>query len=343
MSILGKVLAILCVVAAAAFLYLATADWQERQTWSYAVYRQDLALNGLPVDEEQKNADGVREVDKLSDDTVRQIFQPVGGAGEKTQIAEVRRLQQNLRGELDGLPDENQKRVWMMNRLVPLARTLGEREALEDQIRKGPIQDLLGPNGPFELAFQEVLRPKPGVGWDPEDRRLAIAHLLFNLADVFNKDAGEYQRQYQRVLVVIGLKAFAVEGDRQAMALRDMTTGLAVAMERDRGAFAENYRHALRDLESLAANVDARKAKLAEYADLAKKNQDLRAERQKDVDDLKKRLEAARQATAATFARLSDEQKRLFQEQERVKKLAEGNEAKEREIRKLEKVEIANR
>ena len=47
MSLLGKVLALLNVLAAVGFFYLATADRAKRQSWAYAVYRHQLAIDGL--------------------------------------------------------------------------------------------------------------------------------------------------------------------------------------------------------------------------------------------------------------------------------------------------------
>src|SRR2546423_1558806 len=50
MTLFGYFMALLNVIAAGAFLYLALMDYGVRQAWSYAVYRYDFALNGIPVD-----------------------------------------------------------------------------------------------------------------------------------------------------------------------------------------------------------------------------------------------------------------------------------------------------
>src|SRR5262245_44888888 len=65
MSLFGKILAVLNVLAAIAFVVLAAMDYQRRQDWSFAVLRHDIALRGLPVNEDEKDREGnllVREL-----------------------------------------------------------------------------------------------------------------------------------------------------------------------------------------------------------------------------------------------------------------------------------------
>ena len=59
MSTLNKVLAILNVVVAAILcLPLAGLDYGKRQAWMFAVLREDFVLKGLPVDDNEKDAEG---------------------------------------------------------------------------------------------------------------------------------------------------------------------------------------------------------------------------------------------------------------------------------------------
>src|SRR5437879_10371059 len=58
MSFLGKVLAVLNLAALLGFVYMASADLQMRQAWSYAVFRWDVALDGMPVDETEVDSRG---------------------------------------------------------------------------------------------------------------------------------------------------------------------------------------------------------------------------------------------------------------------------------------------
>ena len=77
MSLLGKILAVLNVVAAIAFAYLAVSDWAQRRSWVYATYRLDLTLHGLPVDETDVDVAGLPQNDKLSSTTLTDLFRGV--------------------------------------------------------------------------------------------------------------------------------------------------------------------------------------------------------------------------------------------------------------------------
>src|SRR5437763_2090598 len=96
MSLFGKLLAVLNVLAAAAVVYLAAADYGKRRAWSYSLFRHELALNGLPIDRDELDEDGAPIADKITDEALREMFSPVGGDARPTQEAEVDRLQQQL-------------------------------------------------------------------------------------------------------------------------------------------------------------------------------------------------------------------------------------------------------
>src|SRR5207248_6269695 len=74
MSALGKVLAILNVIAAFVFLLIAALDWGQRQSWVYAAYRADLALDGLPLDDKELDLKGQKRNDRLTDKTYTSVM-----------------------------------------------------------------------------------------------------------------------------------------------------------------------------------------------------------------------------------------------------------------------------
>jgi hypothetical protein len=335
MSLLGKILAGLNIVAAIAFACLVALDWGQRQKWTYAVFRQDLALNGLPVDDAEHDADGVRLVDQISDQTLKELFNPVGGgvpadasAEDKTQMGEVRRLKSRLDAEIKDAPD---KRAKLLSLLTPLAPTVSERQALatknvnilETQFNQAFGPDLLEVQGPQGQHSQKT----------QEDKRQAIAHLLVNLASP-KPDATDYQR----VLVVIGIKAFAREADRQAVVLRDMAQEVLLAMTRDQGNFLADHRQIVGELRELADTLAQRQAVLAEQTALTQRHLALVEDRKKGVEGLQNRIEQARRNTQAALAQLSQRQERLFGLEQQVKTTAEQNQELERKIRQLEKV-----
>src|SRR4051794_25402232 len=106
MTILGKLLAIANVVAAVGFLYLVAADWALRHKWTYDVYRHDLMLTGLPLDENDTDpTDDEPQAEKLNEKTLQAIFQQAGGTPVKTQREEVKNAQTQFNGTINGSAD----------------------------------------------------------------------------------------------------------------------------------------------------------------------------------------------------------------------------------------------
>src|SRR6516162_2435644 len=164
MSLFGKILAVVNIFAAAAFFYLVAADWGERQKWTYAVFRQDLLMGGLPIDENIQEEDGTKVVNKISDKTVEDLFRGLGAAGVKTQVAEIQSIQNKLRGEIEGAANDQERRDKLRNILVPLVRIGKERDDLNARIDKDTLGDLLAKD--FDGAFAEALKP-PVKDQDP--------------------------------------------------------------------------------------------------------------------------------------------------------------------------------
>src|SRR5262245_34304946 len=84
MSLLGKALALLNLVALLAFFYLATSAYQMRQAWSYAVMRWDIAMEGLPVDNQDVDERSRPRSEQLNDALCNEM---VGDPKIKTQEA----------------------------------------------------------------------------------------------------------------------------------------------------------------------------------------------------------------------------------------------------------------
>lgn len=128
MSILGKILAILNVLAVIGALALLAMDYAKRQTWAYAVYRQKLVIDGLPVDENEVDGQGHKLVDDLTPATQQDIFK--GSSPVKTQLEEVKRVQNELNSKIQGAGDKK-KQIYVLARvLTPLALTGEQREQL---------------------------------------------------------------------------------------------------------------------------------------------------------------------------------------------------------------------
>src|SRR5262245_25909534 len=157
MSLLGKILTFLNVVAALVFCYLLVVDYARRQHWTYAVYRHDLRLKGLPLTKDDRDVQGNLLVSDLDKTTLNEVF---GSPGDHptNQLDAVERdkraLQQKIDGELTlsvsnpldpngklELATKIQKLAWALR---PLAVTAERREGLNRLIadKDNPLTQL---------------------------------------------------------------------------------------------------------------------------------------------------------------------------------------------------------
>jgi len=324
MSALGKVLAILNVIAAFVFMLIAAVDWGQRQSWAYAAYRADLALDGLPLDEKELDLKGKKRIDRLTDNTYASVMgEAPKEATDKTRLHYVGTVRNALKEEVGRAPDDDAKRQKLISILAPLAKTLPEREALIDKINKENVPVLTGDQGPLLSAFDEVLK-ESAQDLVPEQRRQAIAHLLFAVART--------PAERQKVAAVVGQREYAGAVTRQAAALRAMIEQMSAAIARDRARFVNEYQHRIAHLEALARELKSRETDLASHKEFLAKHETLLKARLGDVHHLHEELETARKQTAEALQALSQEQRELFDAQHKVGKFVEANEALEKEL-----------
>jgi hypothetical protein len=206
MGALGKTLVFLNVLAAGAFIYLATADWSKRQAWTEDVFRHELAIQGLPLQApegaEDSSGTWVPFHFNVSDSvalteirrTTLEKHIPAGGAfggGVVTnQTDEVKRLQTKVRdtiGAADGLPA---KIALLRTYLLNLAESGAERDGINALLR-----DLLD-----QRRFAEARRELPLLGSTPA--QVAALTALVRLGDLHDDAALQSQE-----LVVAAKKA----------------------------------------------------------------------------------------------------------------------------------------
>lgn len=131
MSLFGKVLAVLNLLALLCFAFLALKDNQMRQAWSYAVYRWDLALDGFPVDEEEP--DGRNRLRHLNLNPVL-CEELAGDADVRTMegYLDARLKRFNLKAKPEGDAEVRTKGEQVVQILLALAPTADERERLRE-------------------------------------------------------------------------------------------------------------------------------------------------------------------------------------------------------------------
>lgn len=332
MSILGKLLAVVNVLAAVAFLYLGASDWAKRHAWTYSVYRHELALSGLPVDDKEIDpTDDDPHVEKISDKTLQALFQQAGGTPVKTQKAEVQRAQSELKGEIDGLPDENAKRQRLLARLLPLARTAGERAELTSRVTTKPLGELTSDvDTLFQVGGSPAADSLAGILM-PRDEKAAIAHLLFSLYP------GD--ESLPRLQIVLGLRALGDEVVRKAAALQAMSQQTYAQIVRERTTFEVAHRAETDRMRDLVDNLADRRHTLANQQAEKARHEELLASRQTEVKNILAATEKARAGHKTTLDAQREEEKQIFQSQQLYHRTKLDNEQLERDIRTLEKAD----
>ncbi|HXG09650.1 MAG TPA: hypothetical protein VNK04_07665 [Gemmataceae bacterium] len=375
MSLLGKILAVLNVLAAVGFFLLASMDYGKRQYWTHAVFRHDLALHGLPLDAEERDLEGEPVVRQIDAATLNELF---GGAGNpvKTQLEEVQRVRQELQAKIDGPPFrvshplEPQKKLELTTRtqklawaLRPFAFTAARREALNRLMVGGKdiTPDELA--GAFDAKFEEELsklepakRPEAIADYLqkeltekvlnlPGEKRPAIAQLLFGWAELSGDEGGEPDKggdlsnspAYKRVVAVVGVEMAAQALNARANDLAQVARGIRAGMVRDRQQFTLQHAAWHGRLLDAADYLHDREAELQRETQGAAAQQELLNARKKEVADLEARL-AAKQAETLKLLQKQDRlQQELFKAQQVFRDAATKNLELEREVRTLEK------
>lgn len=134
MSMLGKVLAVLNLLAAIAFVVLAIMDYGQRRTLAYATYRWDLDIQGFP---ESAKSDDIDALDEPALKKFNAAGEALGGKPIKTQEDELARVKNKLTEMITGsasvkvgaleLSTTLQKHAWALR---PLATTFRRRDGL---------------------------------------------------------------------------------------------------------------------------------------------------------------------------------------------------------------------
>jgi hypothetical protein len=155
MGALGKTLVIFNVLAAGAFVYIATLDWGARQAWTEAAFKHELAIKGLPLQRvgspETVDAGSVPFEFQLSDSTtLHQLKEstlqnsiPPGGTTfgaspsevVDNQTREVERVRDKVRENINAQDGPELKRRLLLTFLLNLAKTGAERDGINALLR----------------------------------------------------------------------------------------------------------------------------------------------------------------------------------------------------------------
>ncbi len=399
MTLFGKILLVLNLLAAVAFLVLMLLVTGQRNAWEYTTFLHGKVPTGTPVDKEQPDVadDAVLDDlfrparDKLADvietskedegqkkqrlERTLQSWARPGQAGKvadelraaqggtrelvtdlrrplsksqqlkkvrpllvvKTQQEEVQRWHDYLVADLNARGDEAAKRQRLAEILVPMAATLNERIELMQKCKTAPLDELLGPSGPFEMAFRPALAPTENTAGKGQ----TIAGLLFSLAQIRGPDGQlEDPSASTRAALVIGLREYNQAAALHARQLQDMAAEVRQQMyygpNSERARFVNQHHAILDELKLMAVEIGDRKYTLAQLDAEKARLQDQIKARTLVVQEYTDKLKKAGTEVTADRARQAELEKQLFQALLDLARAGDQNLALEREIRRLE-------
>jgi hypothetical protein len=169
MSIIGKVLAILNVLAVIGAVVLIAQDYAKRTAWEYAVFREDLMINGLPLDEKETDPQGRPLVERIGPQTQKELF-PSSPPPQPTQKAEVEQVRNQLNSKIQGAGDKKKQIYLLAQVLSPLVVTNEQRErmvAYDTYLRDDAAFDRL--KVILQRADQAAKQPPKGKAKSPDE------------------------------------------------------------------------------------------------------------------------------------------------------------------------------
>jgi hypothetical protein len=373
MSLFGKLLAILNVLVAIGFVALAVMDWQARHQWAHAVFLHERAIEGLALDNTERDPDGNIIAEDLTDKTQAAILG--SGAKAKTQVEEVNRVKSDIQDKInnssvvvkniDGfdlgqgaLAAPHQKLAYV---LLPLASTIQEREQLRNAIfnvdaegkplgdpEKAKLTETLQAkfDQAINQAVQESSTAEGGAAHrrNIEERKQAVAHLLFCLRDRFEEPPAAGQPpanpwdtpSFQRVKAVVGLAALVHEIDNQFALLQKMILDVGTAKQRDLDAFVDQQRILVAQARNLADQLRYQKNQLGIQETERDKQQRLVKARDQERQDIEKELASARDHTGGQLKEQAELEDVMYKALRDLRDLGRTNLQLEKRIRELE-------
>ncbi len=344
MSVYGKLLAVLNVVAAIGFFVIAGMDWGQRERWTYAVYRHDLFLDGLPIDAKEKDVDGKPRVEKFNADWFNQMFAKAGGRPVKTQMEEVDALQKQVQGKIDaeGGGTKTQK---LAHYLQALATTYPERTEYAVLAADSKADKAADLQKLFDQQFDGVKEVGADGKKNSEGARKAnAARLLFILGDAITEDPNADYMGSQglaRLVVVCGLPAAAHAIDDQALVLQSMTDEAVRRHRAELNQFVTDHGQIIYDDQNISDAVERLERFLqAKQAEVEKEKQVV-SQRKVEIDKLNADLAALRQDTAKNMEAQAQQEQEVMRRLTEMRDTAKKNQGLEQQIRKLEGVPAA--
>jgi hypothetical protein len=366
MSFFGKFLAVLNLAALLGFVYMATADLQMRKAWSYAVFRWDVALDGMPIDEADIDLRGRAKFHDFGEALSQEL---VGRSEIRTQedfldyrINELTaridddKIKASPAYQLNKDPKAKPSRIdKLVEVLVPLTSTAPAREALMARRsdtsvdNENKLRDMLEAR---IKSIKETKRKIPDAGTgkqtdetDYDAKRLAIGRALVGLLDVLpTEDEAKKKAEdplaepvYRVTANVLGARTLSTVLDLQAREYLAIGQAVADVRREERNSFVYRYQSLIGELMNREHQLQEQKDKVAVVLKQAKEYEERAQQQEEQVKDKKADLDKKRKATEEELKKLEAEQEKLYYYRLRLRDANQTNQRMEQEIRKLEK------
>ena len=210
---------------------------------------------------------------------------------------------------------------------------LDELEKIMRSFRQAPVAGLppfsggaVGFMGYDTVRFFEKLPDKNPDKYDPELARQKMAHLLFNMSP----------DGHQRVVIVVGIRAYLREAELQAANLREMASRLREIMVKDRANFEAEYMRLVHRIFQLSEQVEDMKLGLKSKQDIRERVDVELKSREGEKAKLLMTLAKAKADTDVALEEQAALEKYLFQINTELGRYKDYTEKLERELRALE-------
>jgi hypothetical protein len=189
------------------------------------------------------------------------------------------------------------------------------RKTVEDELR-----------GYFDRAA--AAQDPQGNAVEPAERRRRIAHVLYNI----DRSAD----WHQRVQTLMGLTSYVAAADAQASNLVAMVKQMRGLIAYEQSTFEGQYTDLVEQARTLAGRVYAIDREIADQNRLKTEQEALVGARKTDVETLSAELDKARKDLIALLSKQADVERRVFEEQARLRDAQDANVRMERQLRKIE-------
>jgi hypothetical protein len=317
MPLLRNILIVANILVAILFFALAAMDWGRRTAWAHGVFRYELAIDGLPVDDTETDAHGDVIVKKIPGEVAKQLQ-------FTTQKDAVEARFKEVQNDINSQPDDAAKKKRLLEILGALATTQTERDEYA-RMDAAQLEEAL--NNAFRPAREG--RTASGKELSPDQRRRAIAHVLF-------ATSGQESADQQKVLNVVGARAYAHAAMQQAANLHEMVQRVRHDMANDRHAFEVDHKALVQRILIQAERVAELKAALQFHRALTERHEVLVNSRKADVKDMETRLATVNSELEKALAEQAKLEQDLFETERLLGQTKEDNLNKEKDIRSRE-------